>query len=135
MIKVLKVSSVILMSLMSTQIFADLVEDQFKNLIEPQTTYAKFQKNFDTILGEIEEIAERGNRTKDKAELYPMCVAMKSAIAALNNNKKFKAEFDKDYKQFDTSYNDTLATAKQGLNDKKQICEDGKKYYFEHVGK
>jgi len=117
----------------SSQVFADPVEDQFKDLIAPQPTYAKFQKNFDTILGEIEEIADRGNRTKDKAELYPMCVAMQSAITVLKNNKKFKAEFDKDYKQFDTSYNDTLAYATKGLSDRKAICEEGKAYYFEHV--
>lgn len=113
--------------------FADPVEDQFKDLIAPQSTYAKFQKNFDTILGEIETIAERGNRTQDKAELYPMCVAMQSAITALKNNKKFKTDYDKDYKQFNTTYNETLANATHGLSGKKEICEDGKKYYFEHV--
>ena len=134
----MKKYNVLLMLVFSTismQGFADPVEDKFKSLIAPQPTYAKFQKNFDTLLGEIEAIAERGNRTKDKAELYPMCVAMKSAITVLNNNKKFKAEFDKDYKQFGTSYNDTLAQATKGLSDKKKICEDGKKYYFEHAGK
>lgn len=133
--KFLKISTLIFIGLTSTQVFADPVEDQFKTLIAPQKTYAKFQKNFDTILGEIEEISNRGNRTKDSAEIYPMCVALKSAILVMNNNKSFKAEFDKDYKKFDTSYNDTLAFAKKGLSDKKKLCEDGKKYYFEHVQK
>ena len=133
--KFLKISTLIFIGLTSTQVFADPVEDQFKTLIAPQKTYAKFQKNFDTILGEIEEISNRGNRTKDSAEIYPMCVALKSAILVMNNNKSFKAEFDKDYKKFDTSYNDTLDFAKKGLSDKKKLCEEGKKYYFEHVQK
>lgn len=129
--KLFRISTFFVLSLSAVEVFADPVEDQFKKLVATQSTYAKFQKNFDTILGEIEEIAERGNRTKDKAELYPMCVAMQSAITVMKNNKKFKAEFDKDYKQFGTSYNDTLAQASKGLSDKKTICAEGKKYYFE----
>lgn len=132
--KLLKISTVCLFSLSSLHVFADPVEDQFKALITPQSTYAKFQKNFDTILGEIEAISERGNRTNDMKEIYPMCVAMKSAITVMKNNQKFKADFDKDYKQFGTSYNDTLAQATKGLSDKKTICEEEKKYYLENVG-
>ncbi|WP_010115414.1 hypothetical protein [Acinetobacter sp. P8-3-8] len=133
MMKLLKISTTIFVATLSMHTFADPVEDQFKDLIAPQSTYAKFQKNFDTILGEIETIAERGNRTQDKAELYPMCVAMQSAITALKNNKKFKTDYDKDYKQFNTTYNETLANATHGLSGKKEICEEGKQYYFEHV--
>ena len=133
--KLLTLLATFLIGISSTQVFAETIDDQFKKLIGPQISYAKFQKNFDTILGKIEEIAERGNRTNDKAELYPMCVAMQSAITVLKNNKKFKSEFDKDYKQFGTSYNDTLAQATKGLADKKQVCADGEKYYFEHVKK
>ena len=113
--------------------FADPVQDQFKDLIAPQPTYAKFQKNFDTILGEIETIAERGNRTQDKAELYPMCVAMQSAITALKNNKRFKADYDKDYQPFNTTFDETLANATHGLSDKKELCEEGKRYYFQNI--
>ncbi len=130
MMKFLQFTTAMILGLSAMHVFADPVEDQFKTLIKPQATYAQFQKNFDTILGEIEEISERGNRTKDMKEIYPMCVAMKSAITVMKNNQKFKAEFDKDYKKFDTSYNDTLAYATKGLSDKKQACADGKKYYF-----
>ena len=133
MMKLLKISTVIFVATSSMQTFADPVQDQFKTLIAPQPTYAEFQKNFDTILGEIEDIAERGNRTQDKAELYPMCVAMQSAITALKNNKKFKADYDKDYKQFNTTYNETLANATHGLSDKKELCEEGKRYYFQNI--
>lgn len=130
MLKLLKISTAVLISLSSTQIFADQVEDEYKLLVTSQPTYAKFQKNFDDILGKMEDLTQRANQTGDKIMLYPMCVAMQSTITILKNNKKFKAEFDKDYKQFGTSYNDTLATASKGLNEKKQMCEDGKKYYF-----
>lgn len=133
MMKLLKISTVIFVATFSMQIFADPVQDQFKDLIAPQSTYAKFQKNFDTILGEIETIAERGNRTQDKAELYPMCVAMQSAITALKNNKKFKADYDKDYQPFNTTFDETLANATHGLSDKKELCEEGKKYYFQNI--
>lgn len=133
MMKLLKISTVIFVATFSMQIFADPVQDQFKDLIAPQSTYAKFQKNFDTILGEIETIAERGNRTQDKAELYPMCIAMQSAITALKNNKKFKADYDKDYQPFNTTFDETLANATHGLSDKKELCEEGKKYYFQNI--
>ena len=130
--KLLKICTVILMGMVSTQVFANPIEDQYKVLIKPQPSYAKFQENFDTILGKIEEITERVTQIQDKSELYPMCVAIQSSITAMKNNQKYKAQYDRDYKQFDTTFDETLAEATQGLSDKKEICDQAKQAYLEH---
>lgn len=130
--KLLKICTVILMGMVSMQVFANPIEDQYKALITPQPSYAKFQENFDTILGKIEEITERVTQIQDKSELYPMCVAIQSSITAMKNNQKYKAQYDRDYKQFDTTFDETLAEATQGLSDKKEICDQAKQAYLEH---
>ncbi|MBJ9953641.1 MULTISPECIES: hypothetical protein [unclassified Acinetobacter] len=128
--KLLKVCVITLLGMASIQAFANPIEDQYKALVAPQPSYAKFQKNFDTILGKIEEITERATQTQDRAELYPMCVAIQSSITVLKNNQKYKAQYDRDYKQFDTTFDETLASATQGLSDKKAICDQAKKEYL-----
>ena len=130
--KLLKICTVILMGMVSMQVFANPIEDQYKALITPQPSYAKFQENFDTILGKIEEITEHVTQIQDKSELYPMCVAIQSSINANKNNQKYKAQYDRDYKQFDTTFDETLAEATQGLSDKKEICDQAKQAYLEH---
>ncbi len=130
--KLLKICTVILMGMVSMQVFANPIEDQYKALITPQPSYAKFQENFDTILGKIEEITEHVTQIQNKSELYPMCVAIQSSINAMKNNQKYKAQYDRDYKQFDTTFDETLAEATQGLSDKKEICDQAKQAYLEH---
>ncbi|MCX5466635.1 hypothetical protein [Acinetobacter nematophilus] len=128
--KLLKVCVITLLGMASIPAFANPIEDQYKALVAPQPSYAKFQKNFNTILGKIEEITERATQTQDRAELYPMCVAIQSSITVLKNNQKYKAQYDRDYKQFDTTFDETLASATQGLSDKKAICDQAKKEYL-----
>ncbi len=50
----------------------------------------------------------------------------------MKNNQKYKAQYDRDYKQFDTTFDETLAEATQGLSDKKEICDQAKQAYLEY---
>lgn len=129
--KLLKVCTSLLIIVLAMQLYADPVRDEYSALITTQPSYEKFQKNFDDILGKIEQLTELGQQTQDRTLIYPICVALQSSITALKNNQQYRAQYDRDYKQFDTSFDETLAEATQGLTSKKQICADAQKEYFD----
>lgn len=128
--KIFKIGLTLSISVLSVQIYADPVQDQYKALTRQQPSYEKFQKNFNDILGKIEQLTELAQRTQDRSLLYPMCVAIQSSITALNNNQKYKGQYDRDYKKFDTSFDETLAQATDGMTAKKPICDEAQKDYF-----
>lgn len=128
--KIFKIGLTLSISVLSVQIYADSVQDQYKALTRPQPNYEKFQKNFNDILGKIEQLTELAQQTQDRSLLYPMCVAIQSSITVLNNNQKYKAQYDRDYKKFDTSFDETLAQATDGMTAKKPICDEAQKDYF-----
>lgn len=114
------------------QIYADPVQDEYSALVKKQPTYEKFQRNYNDILGKIEELTEIGQQTQDRTVIYPLCVAIQSSVTALKNNQQYKAQYDRDYKQFDTTFDQSLAQAAEGIASKKSICDEAQKEYLKN---
>ena len=116
-------------------VFAEDIHSRYRAMVQTQASYQLFKTNYEKILTDIDNYSAQMVKTQNKADAYPLCVALKSSAQMMVNNQKYKAEFNRDYQKSDASFDHVLMLNQEGNQQLKEQCEEAKSLYFQSLKK
>ncbi|QIO05225.1 hypothetical protein [Acinetobacter shaoyimingii] len=121
--------------LFAPSVFAEDIQSRYSTMVQTQASYQVFKTNYEKVLTDIENYSAQMIQTQNKADAYPLCVALKSSAQMMVNNQKYKAEFNRDYQKSDASFDQVLMLYKEGNQQLKEKCEEAKSLYLQSLNK